>query len=48
LVCKSFFSAGDELFSVRYEMFTMGEDVGDELLTVATAFDRVYVYCACM
>jgi len=33
--------------SVRYEVFTAGEEllhVGDELLTVATAFDLVYVY----
>ena len=35
----------------HYEVFTAGEElfrVGDELLTVTTAFDRVYVYCACM
>ena len=32
---------------MRYEVFTAGEEllhVGDELLTVATAFDLVYVY----
>ena len=32
---------------MRYEVFTAGEELfhaGDELLTVATAFDLVYVY----
>ena len=44
---EELFSAGDKFFSVRYKVFTAGEElfrVGDKLLTVATAFDGMYMY----
>ena len=44
---EELFSVGNELLGMRYEVFTAGEElfhVWDELLIVATVFDRVYMY----